>query len=116
GVKGMVTNDDDFVETILSTSTHDMILFFTTTCKVYKAKAYEIPEYSRTAKGIPAFNFLVIANSEEIQACVSLNEQPEECEQLVLATEQGTVKRTDATEFQNVRMSGLIAIKLNEGD
>lgn len=116
GVKGMVTNDDDFVETILSTSTHDMILFFTNTGKVYKAKAYEIPEYSRTAKGIPALNFLGIANDEQIQAVVSLNEKPEEGEQLFFATKQGTVKRTDATEFQNVRTSGLIAIKLNEGD
>ena len=116
GVKGMVTNDDDFVETILSTSTHDMILFFTNTGKVYKAKAYEIPEYSRTAKGIPALNFLGIANDEQIQAVVSLNEKPEEGEQLFFATKQGTVKRTEATEFQNVRTSGLIAIKLNEGD
>ena len=116
GVKGMVTNDDDFVETILTTSTHDMILFFTNTGKVYKAKAYEIPEYSRTAKGIPALNFLGIANNEQIQAVVSLNEKPEEGEQLFFATKQGTVKRTDATEFQNVRTGGLIAIKLNEGD
>lgn len=116
GVKGMVTNDDDFVETILSTSTHDMILFFTNTGKVYKAKAYEIPEYSRTAKGIPALNFLGIANDEQIQAVVSLNEKPEEGKQLFFATKQGTVKRTEATEFQNVRTSGLIAIKLNEGD
>ena len=116
GVKGMGTNDDDFVETILSTSTHDMVLFFTNAGKVYKAKAYEIPEYSRTAKGIPALNFLGIENDERIQAVVSLNEKPEEGEQLFFATKQGTVKRTEAIEFQNIRTSGLIAINLNEGD
>ena len=116
GVKGMGTNEDDFVETILSTSTHDMVLFFTNAGKVYRAKAYEIPEYSRTAKGIPALNFLGIENDERIQAVVSLNEKPEEGEQLFFATKQGTVKRTEATEFQNIRTSGLIAINLNEGD
>ncbi|MEY8291765.1 DNA gyrase subunit A [Carnobacteriaceae bacterium 52-44] len=116
GVKGMGTNDDDFVETILTTSTHDMVLFFTNTGKVYKAKAYEIPEYSRTAKGIPALNFLGIENNEHIQAIVNLAEKPEEGEQLFFTTKQGTVKRTEATEFQNIRTSGLIAINLNEGD
>lgn len=116
GVKGMETNDDDFVETILTTSTHDMVLFFTNTGKVYKAKAYEIPEYSRTAKGIPALNFLGIENNEHIQAVVNLAEKPEEGEQLFFTTKQGTVKRTEATEFQNIRTSGLIAINLNEGD
>src|SRR5699024_3847073 len=116
GVKGMGTNDDDFVETILTTSTHDMVLFFTNTGKVYKAKAYEIPEYSRTAKGIPALNFLGIDNDERIQAVVNLSEKPEEGEQLFFATKQGTVKRTEATEFQNIRTSGLIAINLNDED
>ena len=116
GVKGMGTNDDDFVETILTTSTHDMVLFFTNTGKVYKAKAYEIPEYSRTAKGIPALNFLGIENNEHIQAVVNLAKKPEEGEQLFFTTKQGTVKRTEATEFQNIRTSGLIAINLNEGD
>ena len=116
GVKGMGTNDDDFVETILTTSTHDMVLFFTNTGKVYKAKAYEIPEYSRTAKGIPALNFLGIENNEHIQAVVNLAEKPEEGEQLFFTTKQGTVKRTEATEFQNIRTSGLIAINLSEGD
>lgn len=116
GVKGMGTNDDDFVETILTTSTHDMVLFFTNTGKVYKAKAYEIPEYSRTAKGIPALNFLGIENNEHIQAVINLAEKPEKGEQLFFTTKQGTVKRTEATEFQNIRTSGLIAINLNEGD
>ncbi len=116
GVKGMGTNDDDFVETVLSTSTHDMVLFFTNTGKVYQAKAYEIPEYGRTAKGIPALNFLGIDNNEQIQAVVRLDEKPKEGEQLFFTTKLGTVKRTDCTEFQNIRTSGLIAINLKEND
>jgi DNA gyrase subunit A len=116
GVKGMGTNDDDFVETVLSTSTHDMVLFFTNTGKVYQAKAYEIPEYGRTAKGIPALNFLGIDNDEQIQAVVRLDEKPKEGEQLFFTTKLGTVKRTDCTEFQNIRTSGLIAINLKEND
>ena len=116
GVKGMGTNDDDFVETILSTSTHDLILFFTNNGKVYKAKAYEIPEYGRTAKGIPALNFLGIDNDEHIEAMVAFEEKPDQKEQLFFTTKLGTVKRTAVAEFQNIRQSGLIAINLNEGD
>ena len=116
GVKGMGTNDDDFVETVLSTSSHDMVLFFTNTGKVYQAKAYEIPEYGRTAKGIPALNFLGIDNDEQIQAVINLDGKPKEGEQLFFTTKQGTVKRTDCTEFQNIRTSGLIAINLKEND
>jgi len=116
GVKGMVTNDDDVVDTILSTSTHDKILFFTNTGQVYQAKAYEIPEYGRTAKGIPALNFLGIDNNEHIQAVTNLTDKPEDGEQLFFATKQGTVKRTDCSEFRNIRSSGLIAINLKEND
>ena len=116
GVKGMGTNDDDFVETILSTSTHDLILFFTNNGKVYKAKAYEIPEYGRTAKGIPALNFLGIDNDEHIEAMVAFEEKPDQKEQLFFTTKLGTVKRTAVAEFQNIRQSGLIAINLKEGD
>jgi len=116
GVKGMVTNDDDVVDTILSTSTHDKILFFTNTGQVYQAKAYEIPEYGRTAKGIPALNFLGIDNNERIQAVTNLTDKPEDGEQLFFATKQGTVKRTDCGEFRNIRSSGLIAINLKEND
>jgi DNA gyrase subunit A len=116
GVKGMGTNDDDFVETVLSTSTHDMVLFFTNTGKVYQAKAYEIPEYGRTAKGIPALNFLGIENDEHIQAVINLEETPTDGEQLFFATKHGTVKRTDCAEFRNIRSSGLIAINLKDDD
>lgn len=116
GVKGMGTNDDDFVETILTTSTHDMVLFFTNTGKVYKAKAYEIPEYGRTAKGIPALNFLGIDNQEKIQAVINLDEKLSKGEELFFATKYGTVKRTDGSQFKNIRSNGIIAINLNEGD
>ena len=116
GVKGMGTNDDDFVETILTTSTHDMVLFFTNTGKVYQAKAYEIPEYGRTAKGIPALNFLGIDNKEKIQAVINLSDKLTAGEQLFFATKQGTVKRTDCGEFQNIRANGIIAINLQEDD
>lgn len=116
GVKGMGTNDDDFVETILTTSTHDVVLFFTNSGKVYKAKAYEIPEYGRTAKGIPALNFLGIDNDEKIEAVINLSERPEPGQQLFFVTKQGIVKRTDVKEFSNIRTSGLIAINLKEDD
>ena len=116
GVKGMVTNDDDFVETVLSASTHDLLLFFTNKGKVYKAKAYEIPEFGRTAKGIPALNFLGIESDEQIEAVVKLAEKPEEGQELFFVTKSGTAKRTKASEFANIRTSGLIAIRLNEGD
>ena len=116
GVKGMVTNDDDFVDTVLSASTHDLLLFFTNKGKVYKAKAYEIPEFGRTAKGIPALNFLGIESDEQIEAVVKLAETPEEGQELFFVTKSGTAKRTKASEFANIRTSGLIAIRLNEGD
>ena len=116
GVIGMGTNDGDFVENVLTTSTHDMVLFFTNTGKVYSAKAYEIPEYGRMAKGIPALNFLGIENDEKIQTMINLSEKPMKGEQLFFATKKGTVKRTDGKQFQNIRTSGLIAINLNEGD
>lgn len=116
GVKGMGTNDDDFVETLLTCSTHDLLLFFTNTGKVYKAKGYEIPEYGRTAKGIPAINFLGIGNEEKIQAIINMNNDPSETEQLFFTTRQGTVKRTAFSEFANIRTSGLRAISLKEED
>lgn len=116
GVKGMGTNDDDFVDTILTTSTHDMVLFFTNNGKVYRAKAYEIPEFGRTAKGIPALNFLGIDNDEQIEAMVNLSEKPDENQEFFFTTKFGTVKRTAASEFQNIRQSGLIAINLDDGD
>lgn len=116
GVKGMSTHESDFVETLIIGSTHDTILFFTNTGKVYKAKGYEIPEYGRTAKGIPAINFLGIQADEKLQAIINLSEKPKEGEHLFFATRKGIVKRTQASDFSNIRTNGLIAIVLREGD
>lgn len=116
GVKGMGTNTDDFVETLLTCSTHDLLLFFTNTGKVYKAKGYEIPEYGRTAKGIPAINFLGIENTEKIQAIINRRGEAAENEHLFFTTRKGTVKRTSLSEFTNIRTSGLRAIVLRDED
>lgn len=116
GVKGMDTNEGDFVETLLTCSTHDMLLFFTNTGKVYKAKGYEIPEYGRTAKGIPAINFLNINAEEKIEAIIAMKERPKEDEYLFFTTRQGTVKRTELMEYANIRTNGLKAITLKDGD
>lgn len=116
GVKGMGTNEGDFVETLLTCSTHDMLLFFTNTGKVYKAKGYEIPEYGRTAKGIPAINFLNINAEEKIEAIIAMKERPKEDDYLFFTTRQGTVKRTELMEYANIRTNGLKAITLKEGD
>lgn len=116
GVKGMGTNTDDFVETMVTCSTHDLLLFFTNTGKVYKAKGYEIPEYGRTAKGIPAINFLGIDNNEKIEAIVKTRGEPDETEHLFFTTRYGVVKRTSTDEFKNIRTSGLRAIVLKDGD
>jgi len=116
GVRGMTTNTDDFVETLITCSTHDLLLFFTNTGKVYKAKGYEIPEYGRTAKGIPAINFLGIDNDENIQAIISTRGETKETDHLFFTTRMGTVKRTAFSEFENIRTSGLKAIVLREDD
>ena len=116
GVRGAGTNDGDFVETLISCSTHDMLFFFTNTGKVYKAKGYEIPEYGRNAKGIPAINFLGISKDESIQAIVSLDERPEGDEELFFVTKYGKAKRTEISQYENIRQNGLIAIKLLEDD
>jgi len=116
GVKGMSTNDDDFVEQLRICSTHDFLLFFTNKGKVYQAKGYEVPEYGRNAKGIPALNFLNIDKDEKIQTMISMTDHESADRQLFFATRQGTVKRTALSEFENIRTSGLIAINLKEDD
>lgn len=116
GVKGMSTHESDFVEKMVICSTHDTLLFFTNTGKVYKSKGYEIPEYGRTAKGIPAINFLGIQSDEKIQAIIHMHGDAEEGEQLFFTTRQGIVKRTDLSEFNNIRTNGLRAIVLREED
>ncbi|MBO1306375.1 DNA gyrase subunit A [Enterococcus sp. 669A] len=116
GVQGMGIHDDDFVKTLISCSTHDTLLFFTNTGRVYRAKGYEIPEYGRTAKGIPIINLLGIDSSETIQAVISLTGQAPDDQFLFFVTKKGIVKRTTVTAFSNIRSNGLIAIGLKEND
>ncbi|MGK0552712.1 DNA gyrase subunit A [Enterococcus faecalis] len=116
GVQGMGIHDDDFVKNLVSCSTHDTLLFFTNNGKVYRAKGYEIPEYGRTAKGIPVINLLGIDSSEKIQAIISVTGQAEDGQYLFFTTKKGTVKRTAVTAFSNIRSNGLIAISLKDED
>jgi len=115
GVQGMGTNEDDFVEHLLTTSTHDTILFFTNKGKAYKAKGYEIPEYSRTAKGLPIINLLGIEKDEWINTIIRVEEYLDDS-YLFFTTKKGISKRTPLSEFANIRTNGLIAIHLREED
>ncbi|UQS82125.1 DNA gyrase subunit A [Bombilactobacillus folatiphilus] len=117
GIKGMGVNDDDFIEQLIYTSTHDNLLFFTDAGKIYRSKAYEIPEYGRSAKGIPIINLLGIDNGEQIQTVVHLKKDTATDDNyLFFVTKQGTAKRTALAEFQNIRKNGLRAITLKDGD
>ncbi|MCH1626795.1 DNA gyrase subunit A [Fredinandcohnia quinoae] len=115
GIQGMGTNEDDFVEHLLSTSTHDTILFFTNKGKVYRLKGYEIPEYSRTAKGIPIINLLGIEKGEWINAIIPVSEFADDWF-LFFTTKEGISKRSPLSSFANIRTSGLIAVSLREED
>lgn len=115
GIQGMGTNEDDFVEHLVSTSTHDTVLFFTNKGKVYRAKGYEIPEFSRTAKGIPIINLLQVEKGEWINAVISVNEFSED-HYLFFTTRHGISKRTTLAQFANIRKGGLIAVGLREED
>lgn len=115
GIQGMGTNEDDFVEHLVSTSTHDTILFFTNKGKVYRARGYEIPEFSRTAKGLPLINLLDIEKDEWVNAVISVDEFDEDS-YLFFTTKHGLSKRTTLPQFANIRKGGLIAIGLNEDD
>ncbi|MDR0921464.1 MAG: DNA gyrase subunit A [Lactobacillales bacterium] len=116
GVQGMGVHEDDFVKTLIATSTHDTLLFFTNTGKVYRAKGYEIPEYGRTAKGIPVINMLGIDSAEKIQTIISVEGKAQEGHYLFFTTRQGVVKRVDVTAFSNIRANGLKAIGLKDND
>lgn len=115
GIQGMGTNDDDFVEHLITTSTHDTILFFTNKGKVYRAKGYEIPEFSRTAKGIPIINLLGIEKDEWVNAIIPVAEFEDDWF-LFFTTKHGISKRSPITSFAHIRNSGLIALNLREGD
>lgn len=120
GIKGMGVNNDDFIEHLIYTSTHDDLLFFTNSGKIYHSKGYEIPEYGRSAKGIPIINLLGIDNDERVQAVVHIKRNQEQesalAKYLFFVTRLGTVKRTKLEEFQNIRKNGLRAITLKADD
>lgn len=117
GVQGTGVNDDDFVRDIVSTSTHDHLYFMTNKGRVYRLKGYEIPEYGRTAKGLPIVNLLKLDEGETIQTVINAkSDEASENNHLVFVTRQGLVKRTKEAEFKNIRQNGLIALKLREGD
>ena len=115
GVMGMTTHEEDYAEKLLVTSTHDEILFFTDKGRVYKLKGYEIPEAGRTAKGTAIVNLLQLAGGEKITAMIPLPRE-QEGYNLVMATRNGTTKKTPLEEFSNLRKAGLIAIVLREDD
>lgn len=115
GIKGMTTNEDDNVEEIIYLSTHDHLLFFSNRGKVYRLKGYEVPLYSRQAKGIPIVNLLQIEKEEVITSLIKIpqeNTKP----YLLFVTEKGVVKKTEVSEFESIRQTGKIAITLREGD
>lgn len=115
GIKGMSTNEDDFVEHIINTTTHDYVLFFTNKAKVYRLKGYEIPEFSRQSKGLPIINLLSLEKGEYVTALVNGNIN-DNCKYFVFATKMGLVKRTEISEFYNIRNNGKKFITLRDDD
>ncbi len=115
GIKGMTTNEDDFVENILSMTTHDYLLFFTNKGKVYRVKGYEVPLYNRQSKGLPIINLLSLDKDETVRAMLKI-EANEANKYVVFCTQKGLIKRTDITEFENIRTNGKIAITLKDDD
>ena len=115
GVKGMSTNEEDFVSNIINLSTHDYILFFSNRGKVYRMKGYEIPEFSRQSKGIPVINLLQIEKDEKINSLIKISKD-EQNNYLIFATRNGIVKKTPISEFENIRNNGKIAITLRDDD
>lgn len=115
GITGLTTRDNDFVKNLCITSTHDYLMFFTNTGKAHRIKAYEIPEAQRTAKGTPAVNFLNLMQRERITAMIPIQEfSPDKF--LICVTKKGIIKKTDLSQFDTNRKTGLIAINLKEGD
>ena len=116
GIKGMATNEEDFVEQLISMKTHDYILFFSNRGRIYRMKGYEIPEFSRQSKGLPIINLLPLEKEENISSIISLSVENENQKYIVFVTRNGLVKRTELSEFDNIRKSGKIAIGLKEDD
>ncbi|MCI8670551.1 MAG: DNA gyrase subunit A [Bacilli bacterium] len=115
GVKGMTTNEEDFVEQMINLSSHDYLFFFTNKGKVYRLKGYEIPEFNRQSKGLPIINLLPIEKNESISSMISVSPD-EQAKFLLFATKKGLVKKTAISEFENIRTSGKICISLKESD
>ena len=116
GVQGTGVKDDDFVHELVSTSTHDHLLFFTNKGRVYRLKGYEIPEYGRTAKGLPIVNLLKLDEGESIQTIINVEQDRSDEAYLFFTTRQGVVKRTNVAEFSNIRQNGLKALNLRDED
>ena len=115
GIKGMTTNENDFVEKIISMTTHDYLMFFTNKGKTYRIKGYEVPQYSRQSKGLPIINLLPFEKDEEVTAMLKID-QKESNKYIVFCTQKGLIKRTAISEFENIRKSGKLAISLKEND
>ena len=116
GIKGMSTNEEDFVEHLISMSTHDYILFFSNRGKVYRMKGYEVPEFSRQSKGLPIINLLPLEKDENISSIINIKQNDDFTKYLMFTTKKGIVKRTAIEEFDNIRKSGKIAIVLKDDD
>ncbi|MDX5015337.1 DNA gyrase subunit A [Streptococcus anginosus] len=116
GIQGTGVKDDDFVRELVSTSTHDRLLFFTNKGRVYRLKGYEIPEYGRTAKGLPIVNLLKLDEGETIQTIINVQAEHDDHSYLFFTTRYGVVKRTSVTEFANIRQNGLKALNLKDED
>ena len=115
GIKGMTTNENDFVEKLISMTTHDYLMFFTNKGKTYRIKGYEVPQYSRQSKGLPIINLLPFEKDEEVTAMLKID-QKENNKHIVFCTQKGLIKRTAISEFENIRKSGKLAISLKEND
>ena len=116
GIKGMTTNEEDFVEKMISLKSHDNVLFFSNFGKVYRIKGYEIPEFSRQAKGLPIINLLQLDKDEKIRSILSYSKEDTDTKYLVFVTKNGLVKKTAVEEFERIRKTGKIAIALKDND
>ena len=115
GIKGMATNEEDFVQNLITMTTHDYILFFTNKGKVYRIKGYEIPLFSRQSKGLPIINLLSLEKEEVVTAMLKIDRE-EDSKYIVFCTQKGLVKKTNIKEFNNIRKNGKIAITLKDND
>jgi DNA gyrase subunit A len=116
GITGAKMSDDDFIERVIYTSTHDTILFFSNLGKVYKLRAFQVPEFSRNAKGLPIVNLLNFEENEKLAAVLNIEEKSEKEGFLVFASKKGIIKKTEVAAFANIRVNGIKAIIINDDD